>query len=360
MKRRALSLVFALRFGALSFGAALPGVVAAQSDQAQPAQPAQQAGDRDKGKCKLGKEWSEAKLHDYWPNESRVQSVGAMGYMGQPTASREADLAEARAQVERVVRVSGLEMNFELIVDPSTPAAAEIINGRRVILFDPRFMAQMADSICPDWGAMSILAHEVGHHLAGHTLRQTTEPWRDELEADEFSGFVLARLGATLSETTSAAARILPEQATPTHPGRKDRIAAIVHGWQNAQAMVNAELTQARHDGGLVPMRQTRFDPDGEGDGASDISLAARIILYDDPNDYYITKSGRIDSYDGTRRPVGRKAIPSSADYAWTFQTDVARFDVDYGGRVLMRLPSGRTHEVGVVVALLPRAAGGE
>lgn len=342
---------------ALSFGVALPGCVWAQ---ARSPQSTQLPSAREKGQCELGKEWSQARLHDYWPSESHVQSIGAMGYMGQQNASHEADLAEARTQVERVVRVSGLEMNFEMIVDPSTPAAAEIINGRRVILFDPRFMAQVADRICADWGAMSILAHEVGHHLAGHTLRQSAEPWRDELEADEFSGFVLSRLGATLAETTSAAARILPEQATPTHPGRKDRIAAIVHGWQNAEALVSAELTQARHNRGLTPMRQSRFDPDGEGEGASDLALVARIILYDDTSDYYVTKSGRIDAYDGTRRPVGRKALPASADYAWTFQTDAARFDVDYNGHVLMRLPSGIMHEVGVVVALLPGSASGE
>lgn len=312
---------------------------------------------REKGQCEVGREWSEARLNDYWPGEGRVQSLGGLGYMGSPDGSQATDLAEARAQVERVVRVSGLEMNFEMIVDRSTPAAAEIINGRRVILFDPRFMAQVADRICPDWGAMSILAHEVGHHLAGHTLRQTAEPWRDELEADEFSGFVLARLGATLAETTSAATRILPEQATPTHPGRKDRIAAIVHGWQNAEALVSAELTQAHHNRGLVPMRQTRFDPDGEGEGASDLALVSRIILYDDPSDYYITRSGRIDSYDGTRRPAGRKALPRSADFAWTFLTDAMKFDVDYSGRIFMRLPSGAVHEVGLVVALLPQSA---
>ena len=288
-----------------------------------------------------------------------MHSLGALGYMGRQDASQAADLAEARTQVERVVRVSGLEMNFEMIVDPSTPAAAEIINGRRVILFDPRFMAQVADRICPDWGAMSILAHEVGHHLAGHTLRQTAEPWRDELEADEFSGFVLARLGATLAETTSAAARILPEQATPTHPGRKDRVAAILHGWQNAEAMVSAEMTQASHNRGLVPMHQDRFDPDGDDSAASDLVLAARIILYDDPNDYYITKSGRIDSYDGTRHPVGRKSLPSSADFAWTFKSESARLDVDYSGRVFIRLPSGVVHEVGLVVTLLPKAVPG-
>lgn len=355
MRHRRAGFAFVLIFMAESAGLSI-----ARPAEDQRAAPVAAATDHEKGQCELGKEWSQAKLHDYWPNEGRANSVVALGYMGRADAPSDADLAEARTQVERVVRVSGLEMNFEMIVDPSTPAAAEIINGRRVILFDPRFMAQVADRICPDWGAMSILAHEVGHHLAGHTLRQSTEPWRDELEADEFSGFVLARLGASLAETTSAAARILPEQATPTHPGRKDRIAAIVHGWQNAEALVSAEMTQARHNRGLVPMRQERFDPDADEADASSLTLTARIILYDDPNDYYITKSGRIDAYDGARRPVGRKSLPTSADYAWTFQTDTTRFDVDYSGHILMRLPSGVMHEVGVVVSLLPKAASGE
>lgn len=339
---------------ALLVGCALPCEGSAQTGPNSQGQP---KGHRGSGQCEPAREWSANELHDFWPNESRVHSVAALGYMGDANTSSEADLAEARAQVERVVRVSGLEMNFEMIVDPSTPAAAQVINGRRVILFDPRFMAQVADRICPDWGALSILAHEVGHHLAGHTLRQTAEPWRDELEADEFSGFVLARLGATMAETISAATRILPEQATATHPGRKDRIAAIVHGWQNAEALVNAEQTQASHNRGLEPMRQVRYDPDDEARSRSDLALVSRIVLYDDPNDYYITRSGRIDAYDGTRRPVSRKALPSAADFAWTFQSEGTRFDVDYGGRVYMRLPSGTVHEVGVVVALLPQGA---
>jgi len=190
-------------------------------------------------------------------------------------------------------------------------------------------------------------------------LRQSADPWRDELEADEFSGFVLARLGATLAETTSAAARILPEEATPTHPARTDRLAAMVHGWQNAEALLNAELTQAKHNRGLVPMRQSRYDPDGDGAGAADLALVARIILYDDPNDYYITRGGRIDSYDGSRHPVGRKSLPGSAEFAWTFQASSVRFDTDFNGHVFIRLPSGVMHEVGMVVELLPKAAGG-
>jgi hypothetical protein len=310
------------------------------------------------GQCEVAREWSEARLLHYWPSEGQIQGLRGLGYMGQPGPVQNTDIAEAHEQVDRIVRVSGLEMNFEMVVDPSTPAAAAIVNGQRVILFDPRFMAQVANSICPDWGAMSILAHEVGHHLAGHTLRQSTNPWRDELEADEFSGFVLARLGATLAETTSAAAKILPDEPTQTHPGRKDRIAAIVHGWQNAEAFLNSELTQARHNRQLVPMRQSRYVPASGSGSTSDLVLVARVIFYDDPNDYYITRSGRIDSFDGQRQPLGEKEAPASKDFAWTFKTAVVQFNVDFAGRVYMSLPTGTLHEVGIVVDLMPGKSG--
>lgn len=312
----------------------------------------------EQGQCQLGREWSAARLQETWPSDGHVHSQVALGYIGRQQDVAVADLAEARNQVARVVHASGLEMNLELVADPSTPAAAQMINGQRVILFDPRFMAQVADKICPDWGAMSILAHEVGHHLAGHTLRQSTEPWRDELEADQFSGFVLARLGATQVETVSAAANIMPEQPTPTHPGRKDRIAAILHGWQNAQAMLSAEADQARRGRGLVPMRQVRYDPSGDGSQSSDLELVARLILFADPNDYYITRGGRIDAFDGIqRRAVGKKSQPNSPNYAWALATSTARLDIDYDGHVFIRLPSGVVDEVGLVVWLMPQMA---
>lgn len=310
------------------------------------------------GECQVGREWSAARLQSTWPSDARSNSTVALGYIGRQQEVASADLVEARSQVSRVVHASGLEMNLELVADSSTPAAAQMINGQRVILFDPRFMAQVADKICPDWGAMSILAHEVGHHLAGHTLRQSTEPWRDELEADQFSGFVLARLGASEAETVSAAAKILPEEPTPTHPGRKDRVAAILHGWQNAEAMLAAEVDQTRRGRGLVPMRQDRFVREGDLARSSDLDLVGRIILYADPNDYYITRGGRVDTYDGTeRRPVGKKSLANSADYAWALSTSTSRLDIDFDGHVFIRLPSGAVDEVGIVVSVMPQVA---
>lgn len=349
-----LSLAFGLVTG-------LPTPVASrpyldQPSGAQSSQTGAQEQNPKHGQCEAGREWSQNRLQNLSPSHVQTGRVAALGYMGQTIGHNDPNIAEAKTQVERVVRVSGLEMNFELVINPSTPAAAEIVNSRRVILFDPHFMAQVADRICPDWGATSILAHEVGHHLAGHTLRQSAEPWRDELEADDFSGFVMARLGATLAEATSAAARILPEQATPTHPGRADRIAAIVHGWQNAKALLTAERSQSGRNRTLTPMPQSPFDPDDASTASTHLGLAARIILYNDPNDYYVTLGGRIDAYDGTRRPIGRKGIPSTNDYAWTFHADGLRLNVALDGRIWVRLPSGFALEVGLVVPLAPQA----
>lgn len=39
-----------------------------------------------------------------------------------------------------------------------------------------------------DFSQWSIHAHEIGHHLSGHTLTSGGDRHQQELEADEFSG----------------------------------------------------------------------------------------------------------------------------------------------------------------------------
>jgi hypothetical protein len=85
---------------------------------------------------------------------------------------------------------------------------------------------------------MSILAHEVGHHLNGHTLLGTGSTPNLELEADEFSGFVMRKLGASLAEAQAAIKLIGSERASKTHPGRAQRLASILHGWDHADTQI--------------------------------------------------------------------------------------------------------------------------
>src|SRR5690554_5349393 len=92
-------------------------------------------------------------------------------------------------ELKSITSFSGLPLNFKIYRANINNAVATIINDERYILYDSRlldFANKQSDSF---WSSISILAHEIGHHLSGHTLSQLTDNHKSELEADEFSGF---------------------------------------------------------------------------------------------------------------------------------------------------------------------------
>jgi hypothetical protein len=145
---------------------------------------------------------------------------------------------EARRMVNLIVDVVGLKPNFAVKAGDVDNAAAVISNGKRYILYNPVFIKQIRNAVKTDWGGMSILAHEVGHHLNGHTLLGSGSTPSIELEADEFSGFVLRRLGATLAESQVAMRLISNTKGSRTHPGRDNRLASIQAGWNRADSQI--------------------------------------------------------------------------------------------------------------------------
>ena len=86
-----------------------------------------------------------------------------------------------------------------------------------------------------NWANYSILAHEIGHHLEGHTLDTLggSKPPL-ELHADRFSGFIMAKLGATLSEAQVVMQNVASESGSSTHPPKSARLEAIAVGWRQA------------------------------------------------------------------------------------------------------------------------------
>ena len=52
-----------------------------------------------------------------------------------------------------------------------------------------------------------------------------------ELEADEFAGFVLHKLGASLEQSQYIMYYIAKAEGSNTHPARADRMLAIQAGW---------------------------------------------------------------------------------------------------------------------------------
>jgi len=124
---------------------------------------------------------------------------------------------------------------------------ATIYGGHRYIVYDKAFMAKIDKASDTGWASLSILAHEIGHHLNGDTnLLEHNPPTRaelrrnreNELAADEFSGNILAQLGATLKQA-QAAMRAMPDvsnEETSTHPKRSRRLVAIEEGYNKGKA----------------------------------------------------------------------------------------------------------------------------
>ncbi len=152
---------------------------------------------------------------------------------------------EAEKTIDKILMQVGLKRNFIIMECPNINNALAVnlpseFGVIRYIIYDYKFFENVKSSSKTDWSAISILAHEVGHHLNGHTLDGFGSRHAKELEADEFSGFVLAKLGATLEEAKSAINSLVSEQASITHPGRLERIQAVELGFNSAK---NIELT---------------------------------------------------------------------------------------------------------------------
>ncbi len=153
---------------------------------------------------------------------------------------------DAQLAVDRILKQIGLpSKGFTLKSCPNiNNAVAKNIKGsngkyHRYILYDNQFMSRIENSANTDWSAISILAHEIGHHLIGHSLNNEGSNHTYELEADYWSGWALAKLGASLTEAQSAIQSLRYEKATSTHPAKKDRLLEIEKGWDDGGGIIN-------------------------------------------------------------------------------------------------------------------------
>lgn len=148
--------------------------------------------------------------------------------------------------LNQIISVVGLSKNFVLSpCDNINNAIAISYKGERFILYDRKFMNTLSN-YTSNWSNLFVLAHEVGHHVNGHTLDLTlyandvvdspklSLKRKQELEADKFAAFVLAKMGATYNQT-AAAINLLPtssDDTYSTHPTKNKRIEAIRLGYE--------------------------------------------------------------------------------------------------------------------------------
>jgi hypothetical protein len=141
---------------------------------------------------------------------------------------------DADKMIAQMMQLLGLKSNFIVKAGAVQNAEASIRHGRRIIEYNPDFISQMNKKRISSWTYIFTLAHEIGHHLNGHTVFKGKKVLTAELEADEFAGFMLQKLGATLLQARTAVNHISNPVTTKTHPGAAERIEAMEKGWSQA------------------------------------------------------------------------------------------------------------------------------
>ena len=148
-----------------------------------------------------------------------------------PNDSTTAVIPTTERLLEDILAVTGLQPNFTLKEADVLNIEASIAHKQRYILYNPSFIQQINMISRDKWATLTLLAHEMGHHLNGHTLKRGGSSPHLELEADEFAGLVLYKLGATLQQAQKVMNYIAKPVASATHPSREDRLKAISKGW---------------------------------------------------------------------------------------------------------------------------------
>lgn len=169
-------------------------------------------------------------------------------YSPPPASSISDEQAEAwmRGMISRICSVTGLQNRFFLKAmknynNCSAVCFSNDIGEDRYIQFDRDFLEKYQDITKDKWFVLGAVAHEIGHHLNGHSQDGVASRPEKELEADEFAGYVLQKLGASLTDAQNVFSFLNETQGPPTHPVRAKRYAAIKRGWDKAAGIVSYE-----------------------------------------------------------------------------------------------------------------------
>jgi len=196
---------------------------------------------------------------------------------------------EAYKYIESMLKKVGLPMNFHVnecaeikCKYPNNAYARLDSDGTRFIIYDNSWFSKL-DIDSTKIKSQTILAHEIGHHLAAHTLSLNYQEYyeaykycysknksydkltcdslyideykmylknsrKQELQADRFAGYIMHKMGFSLSEIQSVYYRITNnnDDSNSTHPKLSKRLKAIKEGVDLALSKNKATLLEIK------------------------------------------------------------------------------------------------------------------
>ncbi len=153
--------------------------------------------------------------------------------------------------VAKILRLGGdLDQSFILIQTNVANVTAVVDGSRRYLLWSQDFLEKASPL-----EAHASVAHEIGHHVNGHTLL----PERSEIEeaeADRFLGFVLSRVGFGPGQVRElfTDGGLLATSGPP-----KKRLAAVQQGQRNSEIALEINSLQFENDPSLENFLQAKF-----------------------------------------------------------------------------------------------------
>ena len=256
---------------------------------------------------------------------------------------------EAERGLEKILSVIGASKRFILQpCDNIKNAVATSYKGIRYIFYDREFMNSISNG--ENWGNLFILAHEVGHHINGHSLdlvlyaTKSVEPKslsnrrQQELEADEFAGFILSKLGGSFNSINKVLRSISSnkDDSYSTHPSLDKRLAAAKKGFEisnsSSEPQIYTEKSSTNEDYFYKAYQQT-LEKDFYG---AISSYSVYLTLNPESLKAYVNRGNvksRLNDYYGAISDYNQALNIEPNNYIALAQRGVAKFNLnDFNG----------------------------
>jgi hypothetical protein len=156
--------------------------------------------------------------------------------------------ADVENMITHILEKIGIRNRYIIMDCPQVENCQAILyDGKPYILYNAQFLnrvhrlnftsADLPGADDNDWETLTILAHELGHHINNHLINPLPGATQIdmELEADETAGFIIYLLGGSLDQAQLAYHnKDITENGSYTHPPRKQRLDAVANGWNKA------------------------------------------------------------------------------------------------------------------------------
>jgi hypothetical protein len=163
-------------------------------------------------------------LRDGWSDTGPEEYI-----TGKASSKDKSGVPQVVAKIRQVLSITPTFQIF--IAEDEDNAYATVAGGKKILVVDVGFLEKLDGIAGTQWAAIQVIAHEVGHHIAGFG----PTPHKSELNADYWSGQAVQRLGAALKASTAAILAVGTDFDTASHPKKTTRAAIIERGWTDSK-----------------------------------------------------------------------------------------------------------------------------